>query len=108
MNLNIFATNSSHIPANRCVVKLSTSAWSDKRGIHIRKSLTYLRRKCVGFNVLEEDAGAIGIEELVNGIVNLDDCSDGIYEVCVTDVSHDYETGYIDSYNLKLIPFKIA
>ncbi len=40
---------------NRCVVRLRTTMWADKSGLHTKKSLTFLRRKSEGFNVLEDD-----------------------------------------------------
>lgn len=49
-------------PKNVCVVKLTTTAWADKRGLHIKKSLTYLRRKCTGYNAIEEEVSATGAD----------------------------------------------
>lgn len=88
---------------NRCVVRLRTTMWADKNGIHMRKSLTFLRRKSEGFNVLEEDVSAVGVEEVVPRILNMDECPDGIYEVVMCNESHDFETGYIDDYDYRLV-----
>lgn len=87
------------------VVRLRTSTWSDRKGVHIRRSLTYLRKLCRGFNVLEEDVSNLGAEDAVGQITNLEECPDGIYEVRVCNQSTDWETGYVDGYDLKLIPF---
>jgi len=95
-------------PKNVCVVKITTTIWADRRGLHTKKSITFLRRKCTGFNVLEEDAGAIGAADAVNSILNLDECGDGIYEVIVCNETHDWESGHVDGYDLKLIPFAAA
>ena len=95
-------------PKNVCVVKLATTAWADKRGLHIKKSLTYLRRKCSGYNSIEEDVSAIGAEDTARTIINLDECADGIYEVAVCNETHDWESGHVDGYDLKLIPFAAA
>ena len=89
---------------NRCIVRLKTSMWNDKTGLHVKKSLAFLRRKCEGFNILEEDTSAIGAALVLNKIVNLDTCKDGIYQVVTCDESRDWEGGYIDDYNYKLIP----
>lgn len=89
-----------------CVVKLATTTWADNRGLHTKKSITFLRRKCAGFNVLEEEAGAVGAVDAVNSILNLDECEDGIYEVIVCNETHNWESGHVDGYDLKLIPFK--
>jgi hypothetical protein len=76
-----------------------------QRGLHIKKSLAFLRRKCAGFNVLEEEADAIGAKDTARIIINLDECADGIYEVVVCNESHDFESGHVDGYDLKLFPF---
>lgn len=91
------------IKDNRCVVRLKTTSWADKRGLHQKKSLTFLRRQCEGFNVLEEDAGAIGADEVLPRILNLNECADGIYNVVVCNESRDFETGYINDYDYKLV-----
>lgn len=91
---------------NLCVVKVITNVYSNHQGVHIKKSLIFLRRKCKGFNVLEEECSGIGADEVVPRIINLDECNDGIYEIITCNESHDWETGYIDDYDFKLIPFK--
>lgn len=88
---------------NRCVVRLRTTKWADKSGLHIKKSLTFLRRKSEGFNILEEDTGAAGVEEILPRILNMDECQDGIYEVVMCNERHDYETGYVDGYDYRLV-----
>jgi len=88
---------------NRCVVRLRTTMWADKTGLHTKKSLTFLRRQCEGFNVLAEDASAIGAEEVLPRILNLGEVEDGIYEVVVCNESRDYETGYVDDYDYRLV-----
>ena len=93
---------------NICVVKLTTTTWADKRGLHIKKSLTYLRRKCKGYNAIEEEVSATGAYDTARIIINLDECVDGIYEVAVCNETHDFETGHVDGYDLKLIPFAVA
>jgi hypothetical protein len=92
-----------HKPLNKCVVKLQTSAWRDRTGIHWKQSLTFLRRQCSGFNLLEEDAGCIGVEDIIPKIINLRECSDGVYECIACNESRDWETGTIDDYDYKLV-----
>ena len=91
------------VNVSRCTVRVKTTAWADKRGLHTKKSLTFLRRQCEGFNILAEDADAIGAEEVLPRIVNLGEVEDGIYEVVVCNESHDYETGYVDDYDYRLV-----
>ena len=88
---------------NKCVVRLRTTMWTDNNGINLKKSLTFLRRQCEGFNIIEEDARNAGVEEIFPRITNLDECEDGIYEVITCNEKHDYETGYIDDYDYKLV-----
>ena len=92
------------VNVSRCTVRVKTTVWADKRGLHTKKSLTFLRRRCEGFNVLAEDASAIGAEEVLLRILNLGEVKDGIYEVVVCNESHDYETGYVDDYDYRLMP----
>ena len=89
---------------NRCVVRLRTSMWSDKAGIHTKKSLMFLRRQCDGFNVLEEDSDATGAEYVLPRILNLGECEDGVYEVVTCNERHDFETGHVDDYDYRLVP----
>lgn len=87
----------------RCVVRLKTTMWADKHGLHTKKSLKFLRRQCEGLNVLEEDASMVGADEVLPRILNLDQCDDGIYEVVTCNESHDWETGYVDYYDYRLV-----
>jgi hypothetical protein len=88
--------------SNRCIVRLRTTMWSDKKGAYFKKSLTFLRKQCKGFNVLEEDISAAGVELILNSITNLHDCADGIYEFVVCNESRDWETGYVDEWEYDL------
>jgi hypothetical protein len=90
-------------PENVCIVRLTTSFWNDNKGINSRKSLTYLRRRSQGFQNLEEECSAIGPEDAMKTIINLDECEDGIYEVVACNISHDYESGHIDGWDFKLV-----
>lgn len=102
--MNIEIASSQNNVINKVVVRLKTSAWSDGKGIHIKRSLTYLRRQCAGFNGLEEDAMMAGAEQAIKNIINLSDCNDGVYEVVMCNVSKDFETGYADDWDYKLVP----
>lgn len=87
-----------------CVVKLSTSAWQDKRGIHVKRSLTIVRRKSGTFPILEQDASDSGVAETVGRIINLDDAEDGLYVVSTCNEHRDWEGGFIDDYDYRLDP----
>ena len=88
---------------NRCVVHLRTTMWTDKNRMHIKRSLTFLRRQCKGFNVLKEDIDAVGVEEVLPRILNLDECEDGVYGVVTCNEIRNWETGYIEEYDYMLV-----
>jgi len=89
---------------HKCVVHLRTETWSDNDGLYVKKRLRYLRRKCKGFNILEEDVSNLGVNETTEHLINLFDVPDGVYEVVTCNKERDRETGYIDEYDYKLIP----
>ena len=91
---------------DRCVVRLTTSWWHDKRGAHMRKDLTYLKRQCVGYNVLQEDCDMVGADKALESVSNLMELPDGVYEVYACNFRTDYETGYVDDYDLALRPYQ--
>ena len=70
----------------------------------MKKSLTFLRRQCEGFNVLDEDVDSMGAEEVLPRILNLNGVEDGIYVVVLCNERHDYETGCVDDYDYRLVP----
>jgi hypothetical protein len=89
------------------VVRLKTSFWKDKRGgIHIKKSLIPLKLQSEGYQILQEDADNFGIDEIVDRIVNLFEVKDGVYSIEMINLSHDWETGYLESYDYQLNPLK--
>jgi len=91
---------------NQSVVRLKTNVWCDSKGLHFRKDLQFLKRLSFGYQIIEEDASNIGALDTFQQIINIDECVDGIYEVVVCNESHDYESGYVDGYDLKLIKFE--
>ena len=94
-------------PPCRCVVKLTTTHWKDANGVYTKKSLKYLKRKCVGFNIIDEDATNGGPEFIFPKIVNLHECQDGVYEVITCNEFSCWETpSIIEDYDYKLIPIK--
>lgn len=88
-----------------CVVRLTTSVWSDDHGLHFHKTLRFLRRQCKGYNFLEEDIKNIGAELITQSITNLDTCKDGIYEVRVCNPKRDWESGFVEEWDYELVPW---
>ena len=91
---------------NKCVVRLKTSFWHDHKGIHIKQDIIFMRRRCAGHNPLEQDAYNDCAEWALDLIINLSSCNDGLYEVKMVNISKDYESGFVDGYRYKLIPFE--
>ena len=92
------------VPPSVTTVRLSTSYWSDARGIHCKKSITVLKRKSTGPLFFLEDVGMVGAEDVMRQIVNLDECEDGEYTVNMCDIERDWETGWVDGWNYRLDP----
>jgi len=86
------------------VVKVSTSYWHDKSGAYTKKSMMVLKRKSFGYNILLEECGMAGAKS-IKRILNFSDIEDGIYELIVCNISYDCESGQVDNWDLKLIPF---
>lgn len=90
---------------SRCVVRLTTSCWYNGDGLHINRTLRFLKRKCGGYNILYEDCQMIGADEVISHITNLDECKDGVYEVVTCNEWGAWETPHIiEDYDYKLIP----
>lgn len=91
---------------NKTILRLRTLYWHDFGSLHIKKTLTVLKRKSSGINMILEDCQQIGAEETIPRINNLDSCVDGIYELVVDHVGRDWETGCIEDWDYTLIPYK--
>ena len=85
-----------------CTVRVSTSYWSDQRGVYQRRDIRYLSQLSRHFNLLKEEVNNVGAIDAIQSIVNFDKCEDGIYEVLTCNESYDHEGGYVDGYDLKL------
>lgn len=90
----------------KVVVRLKTYSWSSKRGVHQRRDLLFLKRQCEGYNVVDEDVSNVGASDVVSRIVNLDACPDGVYEVVICNEKRDWESGYVEDYDYKLVAVK--
>lgn len=88
-------------------VRLTTSSWVSKRGIHIQRNLITLQRLSDrAHDFLREDAGNIGSPEVFSRITNLNSCEDGIYEVYLVNQKKDWETGHLEDYDYELRPYR--
>lgn len=92
-------------PPNECIVRLTTNVWCNSNGVHIKKSLRFLKRKCKGYNILDEDCQMIGADGVMKRIINLHNCKDGVYEVITCNEFACWETPHIiEDYDYKLVP----
>lgn len=94
---------------NRCVIKLTTEYYVGKDGsLNYKKVLKPLLKKCINYgrDMLLEDAQNGGVDCTLQNIINLDICGDGIYEVVTCNITRDWETGYVDSWEYQLVPYK--
>jgi len=86
-----------------CVVRVKTSLYNatkPREGIIQKREVLVQKRKCQGIyhHILDD------LYEGVD-IVNLDDVKDGLYTLVMVNEHRDWESGYIDSWDLKLIPY---
>lgn len=104
MSLSEF-TSKTDTEINKCVVRIITNTWSDAKGLHTKRDVLYLKRLSNGYNILREEMDITDADYVKKLIRNLDKVRDGVYEVVMTNVSRDFETGYIDGFDLELVPF---
>lgn len=88
-----------------CVVKLETEAYKRGNKYFYGKSIRVIKSKTT-FDLLEEEVQNIGIVEGIENIINLHECDTGMYWLAACNISRDIESGYIDDWNLKLVPYK--
>ena len=102
---DIFSDAQETAPPNRTVVRVVTSSWLSERGVHTRKDLIFLKRKCAGFNLIEEDCKMVGADEALATVRNLNKVKDGVYELVIVNERRDWETGHIEEWEFDLVPF---
>ncbi len=88
----------------KIIVRVRNSYYATERGLACRREISYLKKQCEGFNYLADDVAMIGADEVMSRITNFDTVEDGIYEVVMTNMQTDWETGCLDNWDYKLIP----
>lgn len=85
----------------KLVVRLTTSCWYGARGdASYKKTLTAMK-KLSDFSIRDL------IDDLsFNEPINLYEVEDGLYEMISVNESSDWETGCIDDFDIKLIPYQ--
>lgn len=87
------------------IVRVSTSCWKDSRGIAAKKQIKFLKRKCKGFNFVKEDFDMVGGQNFLESFTNLWSVDDGVYQIVMTNMFSDWETGHLEDWDYKLIPY---
>ncbi len=90
----------------KIIVRVSTHIFQTDRGLSCRKDINFLQRKCIGFNFVKEDISIMDAYTVYEAIINIDEVEDGIYEMIICNEQKDWETGYIDSWDYKLISYE--
>ena len=63
----------------------------------------------IGIKLEKHESSTLDMEDMIpdpeyHAILNIDACSDGLYELIPINQSRDWETGIIDDWDLKLLP----
>ncbi len=87
-----------------CVVKVETEAYKRGDKYFFGKSLRVVKTKST-FDLLEEEVSNVGIVDALEYILNLDQCEAGLYYLTTCNISTDWETGCVDGWDLKLVPY---
>ena len=88
---------------NRTIVRIQDSYYKTYRGVAFKREMNVLKRKSVGCNLVEECFDDVECD--ICRIQNFDAEPPGIYEVMVCNESRDWETGWLDDWEYKLVPF---
>ena len=86
----------------RTVVRLRTTLWMDHKGFHLKKDLTFLKRQCLGHNILADDLENCGACDVYPRILDISTAEDGVYEVVTCNESRDWESGYVEDWDYRL------
>lgn len=88
-----------------CVVRIIEERYQRGGSYFIGKSLRVLK-KLTTYDMLNDICSNIGIWDGIDTIINLDECGPGLYNMVVCNVSTDWETGCVDDWDYKLIPYE--
>jgi hypothetical protein len=86
------------------IVSIKTEYYKRGKRFYASKVITPISSLSKGRTLTDEvsDCGP----EVIDQITNLYEVPDGYYQVVLSNVSKDYETGYIDDYDFTLIPYQ--
>lgn len=101
--MNMFSGHNS-VSESKCIVKVQTEAYKRGDTYFYGKSIRVLQ-KLTTYDVLRDECDNVGICDGLENILNLNSVKDGKYYLQPINISKDIETGYIDDWDFKLIPF---
>ena len=89
------------------VYRVTTNGYRDHKGNYIyQKKLYFMRKLSKDCNdVLDEEYNNCN-EDMFPRIINLLEVEDGLYNCVMVNLNRDYETGYLEDWDHKLIPFE--
>ena len=88
---------------HKTVVRVTTAAWTDKRGVHLKKSINRLIGRSKGYDLIDNFRESDALDEVAL-IVNLNEVTDGVYELAVINEQTNWETGYTEAWEYFLKP----
>jgi hypothetical protein len=88
----------------RYIIRIKTSSWMDKNGLHCKKSIRRMERLSIGFEFLSEDCRNGGCLETFESIRDIFHVPDGLYELVVMGGT-SYE-GHFEIDGYRLIPYE--
>lgn len=107
MDLDLKPVKTVPLDPSQVVIRLRTTTWATRSGLYTQRGIVFLRRHCRGHNTLEEDISDTSAGDVLPKILNLDECEDGIYQVVVCNEYRDWESGYVEDWDYKLVPYEI-
>jgi hypothetical protein len=88
-----------------CVVRVGTEAFKRGDTYFYGRTIRVIKKK-TDVDYLHDDCQQVGTQEAIENILNIHTVEDGIHQLVMCNVSKDWETGYVDDFNFKLVPFE--
>lgn len=84
---------------NRLVGRVKTTRYMTSKGFAYKKEFIVLKRKStISLN-------EVMVELDTDFPINFHEVPDGLYELLFINISHDWETGYADDWDVKLVEY---
>lgn len=104
---NLIEIEDNKIEEPKLFVRVIKTAYISKNGCeyNYQTKLRVLRKLSNFDHPFFEDCQNTSIKDVLDRIINLDDVDGGIYQVITCNYSRDWETGYIDDWDYKLVSY---